>query len=732
MKHQSNQVWRSILLSALFISAAAWTMVQLFSLHLFAKDEDKVVPYYEPVRSTERILANRGLIMDREEKILTNNIRNARIVGNRYHLRDITVVLDGLSYNLACHDEAWEESSAEEREKLIARKKKSLLKLAQREMTAEERRAQRTEGNAKEGKAIKVTSYKPEVVAHYIEQHDALVARLLYPYLQQEVVIQCDANGTETQRPLTEEDIIESIAQTEIQQHNAEAESKSLPTRKFKQEIILSKNITHQQGEEISRLLQLARIRGVSVESNARRNYVQPESLSHILGYVNSENVGKNGIERIFESYLCGTHGLRERSFNPQGQVRPSADDRYLAPKHGLNIQLTIDMDIQQIAEQELDRGLLEFNAPQGCVIVVDPKTGDILGMASRPSFHLNSKEVVTAEGTFSREEMKKRLGKDETGEFNYALQGRYEPGSTFKVIAAAGAVNDGLMSFDTPIDCSRFTVGGAPVSDGRRSYSILPLWAVLKKSSNPGTVRAARALGWPRYEHYMKQFGILDPVDVDLPNGGRVLMTDGSNSVNFSRMAFGYSIAVSPLHMAMVYAAIANDGMRMKPRIIKDIIDEKGESFEPHPPVEVGRVLSQRTARGLRAALETVTEKGGEHGQGTAMRAAIPGFRVGGKTGTAEKLVNGQYHDSLYTVSFAGMIPADKPEYVILVVIDDPKPEEVKAAGGTVAAPIFRKVAERLIALRGLTPHDAEAYAAYLEEQKEQKSQKTLTASNH
>ncbi len=732
MKHQSHLAWRSILLSAFFISAAAWTMIQLFSLHLFGKDGDEAVSYYEPARSTERILANRGLIMDREEDILTNNIRNARIVANRYHLRDITVVLDGLSYNLACHDKAWAESTPEQRDKLISLKKRKLLKLAQREMTAEERRAQRVEGNGEVGKAIKVVSYKPEVVAQYIEQHDALIANLLYPYLHQEMLVECDEQGQETQRPITREDIVELIAQTETQQQNAEAEANGLPTRNLRQNIILSKNITHQQGEEISRLLQLARIRGVSVESNARRFYVQPEKLSHILGYVNAENVGMNGIERVFQSYLAGTHGLRERSFNSQGQVRPSADDRYLAPKHGLNVQLTIDMAIQQIAEEELDRGLLEFNAPQGCVIIVDPKTGDILGMASRPSFNLNTKEVITPQGTFSREEMKKLLGKAETGEFNYALQGRYEPGSTFKVIAAAGVVNDGLMSFDTPVDCSRFTVGGAPVSDGRRSYSVLPLWAVLKKSSNPGTVRAARALGWPRYRHYMKEFGILDPADVDLPNGGAVLMTDGSNSVNFSRMAFGYSIAVSPLHMAMVYAAIANDGIRMKPRIIKDIIDEKGESFESHEPIEAGRVMSQRTAKGLRAALETVTEKAGAHGQGTAMRAAIPGFRVGGKTGTAEKLVNGQYHDSLYTVSFAGMIPADKPEFVIMVVIDNPKPKDIKAAGGTVAAPIFRKVAERLISLRGLTPHDAEAYAAYLEEQKKLQSQSIPTASPH
>ena len=239
----------------------------------------------------------------------------------------------------------------------------------------------------------------------------------------------------------------------------------------------------------------------------------------------------------------------------------PSEDDRYLAPKHGLNLKLTIDMRLQTIVEQELDKGMRHFRAKRGCMIVVDPKTGDILAMVSRPAFALSKeKELITPQGKFKRGTLKDDNGKPITGEFNFACQTRYEPGSTFKVLAVTAAVDKGLMSIHSYVNCSPFSVGfgSKAISDRPFNYGSLPMWGVLKKSSNPGAARIAIIAKWPNFKEYLEKYGLHKPVGIDLPSGGACLLADGSNIVNYSRIAYGYSVAVSPLHMAMVYATIA------------------------------------------------------------------------------------------------------------------------------------------------------------------------------
>ena len=240
-----------------------------------------------------------------------------------------------------------------------------------------------------------------------------------------------------------------------------------------------------------------------------------------------------------------------------------------------------------------------------------------------------------------------------------------------------------------------------------------------LKKSSNPGAARIAIACKWSNYHEYVQRFGLTESSGVDLPSGGACKLANGNHLVNFSRIAYGYSVSVSPLHMAMVYATIANDGIRMRPRLIDSIIAADGSVYDPCPPQEVCRVMSPSTARAIRGALETVTEKSGPAGRGTATRAAIPGFRIGGKTGTAKKnRPGGGYYEGLYTVSFAGILPIDNPRLVVMTVIDEPHPRDCGAGGGTVAAPIFRAAAERFIKVLNLQPSDPEAYEKYLEEQ--------------
>ncbi len=663
----------------------------------------------------ERLPAQRGVIMDRNEEVLTNNIQNAELVANRYHLRELTAVVDGLAYNQVSHSPEWAATNdRDERRKLFINKRKELLDNARRVLTPEEKAALRRQIGTIDARTNRMLEYDPEICDYYFRLHDRLVAELLYPYLCQ---VEIEDHSKKGKHFMTREEIVERIAQTATEQYNKEAEKKGLAPKGFRNQIILAKGFNLDTAERIKDTLKKAHVRGILVQSDPKRSYVMPEMLCHVLGYVDHENHGMSGVEQYFQSYLAGVDGMREYRHNARGQVLPNEDDRYLAPKDGLSLRLTIDMRIQAICEQELDRGMQHYHAKRGCMIVVDPHTGDILAMVSRPAFNLNTKDLITPDGVFKRGTVKEKNGDTVTGEFNYACQTRYEPGSTFKVIAATTALDKHIMKLTSPVNCSPFSVGfgSKPINDGRFNYGTQSLAGVLKKSSNPGAARIALTCKWSNYKEYVQRYGLDRSVGIDIPSGGACLLADGTNIVNFSRIAYGYSVSVSPLHMAMVYATIANDGVRMKPRLIDKIIAADGSTYDECEPKVVQRVMSPETARDLRRALQGVTESTGPGGRGTATAAAIPGFLIGGKTGTAKKVkAGGGYYDGLYTVSFAGVLPIDNPQLVVMTVIDEPHPTDCNPGGGTVAAPIFRQAAERLIDLLNIQPHDAKAYAEY------------------
>ncbi|MBP3499418.1 MAG: penicillin-binding protein 2 [Akkermansia sp.] len=717
MKTKVPFAGRAALLAALMLGVSSVAAVRLAELQIFDTGNHRPAAVDDLI-DTESIPAQRGIIMDRNEELLTNNIQSAELVADRYHLREITAVVEGLAHNHAVNDPRWESlTDPKERRKLVYNYRAKLLNNAKADMTDEEKAERRARINPKDAKANRLMEYDEEVMEYYFRQHDKLVAEVLYPFLSHQEIEET-INGRTIKRFMTREDIVEKIAQTATQKYNEEAKAKGLPTRSIRNQIVLAKGMSFDTADKIRKAVSEARVRGLMVQSDLRRSYVMPEMLCHVLGYVDHENKGMSGVEAYFQSYLAGVDGFREYRHNARGQVLPNEDDRYMAPKHGLNIKLTIDMRLQTIVEQELDKGMRHFRAKRGCMIVVDPKTGDILAMVSRPAFDLNTKELITHKGKFPRGEVKDDNGKVLTGDFNFACQTRYEPGSTFKVLAVTTVVDKGLMGIGGYVNCEPFSVGfgSRPISDRPFNYHSLPVWGVLKKSSNPGAARIAIVGKWQNFKEYLEKFGLNKPAGLELPSGGACLLADGSNIVNYSRIAYGYSVAVSPLHMAMVYATIANDGVRMKPRLIDKIIAADGAVYDECAPQEICRVMKSSTAKDLRFALESVTQRSGECGRGTATAAAIPGFRIGGKTGTAKKVKDGGgYTENLYTVSFAGVLPIDDPKLVVMTVIDEPHPTDCNPGGGTVAAPIFRAAAERFINVLNLTPSDPEAYEKYL-----------------
>ncbi len=713
---------RCVLLVTVMLSLSCVVAWRLVELHVVDSGNRSQIAADELIEK-ERIPAQRGIIMDRHEEILTNNIQSAELVADRYHLREVTAVVDGLAYNQVIHDPEWnKDEDPVRRRKIFLRKRAELLDNATLKLSQEEKEELRRNVSPKDARANRLLEYDPKVCEYYYKLHDNLVAEVLYPFLSHVEISETtkDAKGRDVvqQRFMTREDIVEKIAQPAVVAHNAEAEAKNLPKRSFRNQIILARGLTQDAAEKIKTALSQARVRGIVVQSDLRRSYVMPELLGHVLGYVDHENKGMSGVEAYFQSYLAGVDGMREYRHNARGQILPNEDDRYMAPKHGLNLRLTIDMRLQTICEQELDKGMRHYRARRGCMIVVDPHTGDILAMASRPSFNLNTKEVITPEGTFERGKLKDSKGDVITGDFNFACQTRYEPGSTFKVIGVTTAVDKRIMGINTLVSCHPFSVGfgSKAINDGRFNYGVLTVGQVLKKSSNPGAAHIALKCKWPNFKEYVQRYGLDKPMDIELPSGGACLLADGNNIVNFSRIAYGYSVSVSPLHMAMVYATIANNGVRMKPRLIDKIIAADGTVYDECAPKEVQRVMSQRTAEDIRGALFTVTQSKGPGGRGTATAAAIPGFRIGGKTGTAKKVKDGGgYYEGLYTVSFAGILPIDDPRLVVMTVIDEPHPRDCNAGGGTVAAPIFRAAAERFINVLNIPPTDAEEYEKYL-----------------
>ncbi|MDA0766311.1 MAG: penicillin-binding protein 2 [Verrucomicrobia bacterium] len=453
---------------------------------------------------------------------------------------------------------------------------------------------------------------------------------------------------------------------------------------KTKGEMVLTKDLHEDVADPLEELVQENEIQGLFFKKKLRRWYSNPGLAVHVLGYTDHEGVGQCGIERTMEKYLAGKDGWRKIKASVQGRLLAPNEGELLPPRGGLHVKLTIDLGLQAIVEEELDAALAEYLSEQGTVILLDPKTGEILAMASRPHFDLNVREHV-AEASF-----------------NYAIQAIYEPGSTLKVVATGAALDMGFATPGTQVFCHHgMLVEGRVRIPDHNPYGYLSLDEVLMKSSNIGTYKFAKQIGQENYMSYLNAYGFAQRTGIEMSGEQRGLVADPTNPTNYSRMAYGYGVSVTPLQVAMAYGAIANGGNLMQPRIIKEVVANNGMVVEKFEPRVVRQVMKERTSLQMRNALTKVVSL-----KGTASRAEVPGFKSLGKTGTAIKIgPNGRYMDGHYVVSFVGALPADDPAFVCVVVIDDPLTTEVNRYGGTIAAPTFAKIGERAAAYMNLVP---------------------------
>lgn len=437
--------------------------------------------------------------------------------------------------------------------------------------------------------------------------------------------------------------------------------------------------VPEEKAEQVAKL----KLPGVHLSEASTRSYPQGGMLCHALGFVNSDGVGSGGVEQLMEKYLKGSPGLIESRLD--GHRREMVDRRIqeIPPKDGADVILTIDQNLQYIAEKAVD-GAMERNRSKAAFVIIERiRTGEILAMVSRPGFDPN----------------KYRDAKDPQ-KLNRAIGYTYEPGSTFKVSVIAAALNEGIVKPETMFETEngRWLYMGKVLRD-YHPYSRLNVADILKKSSNIGAAKIAIMLGNTRMDRYLREFGIGGRLGLDLPGEECGILRPVSKwaQISSSRIAIGQGVAVTGLQMLGVLCAIANEGQLMKPYVIREVVAADGTVLLRRQPQVLSRPIKPQTAALMRSLLARVCEEGG-----TGVKAGVDGFRVGGKTGTAQKPVAGHYSETDYMASFVGFLPVEKPEIGMIVVFDEPQPLHT---GGAVSAPVFGEIAEQAVRYLGLMP---------------------------
>ena len=431
---------------------------------------------------------------------------------------------------------------------------------------------------------------------------------------------------------------------------------------------------------DIAERIAKLKLTGVGVYPVSKRYYPNKSLAAHLLGYVGRDNKGLAGLEATYDTVVRGKEGRLLLQVDSRRQ--PMAVLEAVPVTAGDSLELTIDQYLQRIAERELEAGIKEHNAASGTVVIMNPRTGAILAMANFPTFNPN------IYGAFSDTERKNRV-----------IQDIYEPGSTFKVVTASAALEERVYGVSDLIDCAPGFIklsGRKPIRDVH-PYGALSFEDVIVKSSNVGAIKAGMRIGAERLSLYVNRFGFGQALSPDFRGQTAGLWRPQDlNESGLASVSMGYQIGVTPLQMAAAVSSIANGGTLYEPRLLGAIV--RNGRREPVTPKALRRTVSADTAQTLTGIMEAVVERG------TAQAAKIDGFTIAGKTGTAARVINGHYSDSEYHTSFIGFAPSRNPALTVIVVIDSPH-GKVTAYGGTVAAPIFKRITEASLRHLGIGP---------------------------
>src|SRR5213595_807027 len=453
--------------------------------------------------------------------------------------------------------------------------------------------------------------------------------------------------------------------------------------------IVIKRDVPAHTATALREKLRAGNLHGIYFEHDATRIYPNGSMLCHVIGFTDFDHHGIQGVEASMDEYLHGQDGYRFIEHNRAGQEIVPYRGQERASRDGYQVHLTVDLNLQNIVENEIDAAVREFNPQKAIIILMRPQTGEILAMANRPDFDLNQRNTARPE------QMKNR-----------AIIDMMEPGSTFKVVTAAAALNEKKVRPDTTVFCEngRWNFGGRTLHD-HRPYGELSVQDILVKSSNIGAAKLALSMGDQKFYEYIRRFGFGERTGVELPGeiNGVIRAPQNWSKISITRIPMGQEVAVTPLQMTVAMATIANGGKLITPRVVKSITTAEGKTISEFSPSLVRQVISEETAKQIGRALRGVVSD-----RGTDAAAAVHGFIIAGKTGTAQKVdPHGGYEKGKYIVSFTGFLPADHPEFVGLVVLDDAKTSKPELNyGGLVAGPIFSRIAEKAARYLDLEPN--------------------------
>lgn len=452
------------------------------------------------------------------------------------------------------------------------------------------------------------------------------------------------------------------------------------------------RKITHEKANEVRDL----NLEGVYIGEDSKRHYPFGNYLSHVLGFTGSDNQGLTGLEAYYDKELMGEEGSVKFYANAKGQRMNDMADDYEAPVDGLDLKLTIDSKVQTIVERELDNAQAQYNPDGMIAIAMDPNTGEILAMSSRPGFDPAEFQEVDPE-VYNR---------------NLPVWSTYEPGSTFKVITLAAALEEGKVDLENDHfhDSGSVKVGGATLRCWKRGgHGSQTYLEVVQNSCNPGFVQLGESLGKNTLFKYIKDFGFGQKTGIDLQGEGKGILfnLDRVGPVELATTAFGQGVSVTPIQQVAAISAAINGGTLYTPYIAKELVDPRtGEIVMKKSPVAKRKVISEETSEKIRYALESVVA------QGSGGRAFVEGYRVGGKTGTAQKVKDGRYMENNHIVSFIGFAPADDPQLVVYVAVDNPK--GTTQFGGVVSAPIVGSIMGDSLRALGVEPRKGQLEKEY------------------
>ena len=523
---------------------------------------------------------------------------------------------------------------------------------------------------------VKTICADPSLIGHYLPQ----VARTLAPWLEMD----------------------EAVLRDKLAPRMFENEKGQLRASRY---VVLKRKVTREVWEKIRVALREMDLganekdlprRERNVLRDARRSVFADQAedqlrvypglrlASHVLGFVGgSDHKGKEGIEAVLDSKLTGTPGWRVTETDARKRELVSLRRQDVAPRNGLNAVLTLDIGLQHIVESELAKAMAEHRPLGITAVVIRPRTGAILAMANLPDFN------PSQPGKFPAASRRNR-----------AVTDTMEPGSSFKIVNVAAALQERRVTLQSVFHCERgsFFYGGRRLRD-HHAYGKLTVKEIITKSSNIGSAKIAIRLGAPRLHHYIREFGFGERTRVSLPGEvrGTVHPLKKWTKLSITRVPMGHEVAVTPMQLVMMMSAVANRGQLMRPMLLDSLLDESGRVVVKYHPEPVRQVISPETARLATEALKTVVGPGG-----TARRAKLEFYSVAGKTGTAQKPGPGGYIPGKYYASFVGFFPADRPALCILVGLDEPTG---KYYGGLTAAPVFKAIAERAASYLGIQP---------------------------